>query len=63
MRLLQIPCHLFRLLADPDWISQFITARQRRLILAADRRYALIRKRYSTFSSTQLFTASEKSRK
>ena len=60
---LQISCHIFQLLAGPDRNGQFMMARQRRLILLADRRYELIQNRNSVFSSTQLFTALENSGK
>jgi len=63
MRPLQILCHIFQFFAGPDRNGQFMMARQRRLILLADRRYVLIQNRYSVFSSTQLFTALENSGK
>ncbi len=53
---LHISCHISRFLVGPDRNCQFLMARQRRLILLADRRYVLIQDHYQAFSSTQLFT-------
>ena len=57
MRPLQVSCHIFQFLVGLDRNGQFTMARQSGLILAAGRRYALIKNRYLAFSSTQLFTA------